>query len=96
MVVADRTDPSSSRASVGPTWPMKPPIAIDAAMKPEEANQRRTLVDEEIADDVLVVGEDAIGGNELDEAEVDQVEDTDEESGEDSGENAAETDERQD
>lgn len=30
------------------------------AMKPEEAAQRRSLVDEEIADEVLTVGEDAI------------------------------------
>lgn len=60
------------------------------AMKPEEAQSRRTLVDEEIADAELTVGEDAI------EEGADISESEGEEEGAGVEEGAAGTDERQD
>ncbi len=54
-------------------------------MKPEEALQRRSLVDEEIAEDVLTVGGDAI----------EEGADIEEEAGEDAASDTEETDERQ-
>ena len=46
------------------------------ALKPEEASQRRSLIDEEIADEVLTVGEDAIeeGADIADDAESTEAE----------------------
>lgn len=58
-------------------------------MKPEEAAQRRTLIDEEIADEILTVGEEAIEeGADIAEGEEGGAEESAEE-------DAAETDERQ-
>ena len=52
------------------------------ALKPEEASQRRSLIDEEIADEVLTVGEDAIeeGADIADDAESTEAESAEAES----------------
>lgn len=70
------------------------------AMKPEEAQSRRSLVEEEIAEEVLTVGEDAVEKG-ADVAEGAEVESGDDSVSNDSGgetgaeDEAAETDERQ-
>jgi hypothetical protein len=60
------------------------------AMKPEDAVARRSLIDEEIADDVLTVGEDAI------EAGADIEEDSGDASDAPEAENASDTDDTSD